>query len=86
MTYELIWNPAAENDLAKIWLAAEDRPAVRRASAEIDWVLARTPLGIGTVQESSVHRIAYFDCLAADYEVIEDDKRVIVQAVFAVKE
>jgi hypothetical protein len=85
MTYTIRWAANAERLLAALWLAAEDRSAVTRASAEIDRVLSRTPLQVGTVQESSVHRIATFDCLAVDYEVIEDDKRVIVQAVFAVE-
>jgi plasmid stabilization system protein ParE len=84
MTYRLIWTPAAENDLAAVWLAAADRPAVNRAADELDRVLARTPLGVGVARRSSVHRVAFFEGVGVEYEVIEDDKKVLVQAVFAV--
>jgi hypothetical protein len=33
---------------------------------------------------STVHRLAFYAPLGIEFEVIENDKRVIVQAVFAV--
>jgi hypothetical protein len=36
LKYELVWTPAAEDDLAAVWMAAEDRSAVTRAAAELE--------------------------------------------------
>ena len=83
MNYRVTWNPPAEGDLAAIWVAAVDRRAVTDAAAQIDALLAYAPLALGESRTSSVHRVVYHDQLGVEYEVIEDDKRVIVQAVFA---
>jgi hypothetical protein len=82
MKYQVRWDPVAEAELAAIWLAAADRHAVTRATKWFDDQLARSPLGLGESRASSVHRLAYFAPLGIEFEVIEDDKRVIVQAVF----
>ncbi len=84
MRYEVIWQRAAENELAAVWAAATDRDAVTQAAAEIDWHLARDPLRLGEARTSSVHRIVSNPPIAVEFEVIEDDKRVIVQGVFAI--
>ena len=84
MRYEVIWQRAAENDLAGIWTAANDREAVTQAAAEIDARLAYEPLRLGESRTSSVHRIVSNPPIVVEFEVIEDDKRVIVQGVFAV--
>jgi hypothetical protein len=42
------------------------------------------PLDFGEPWASSVHRIAARDPIGIEFEVIEDDKRVIVHGVFAV--
>ncbi|CAN5197739.1 hypothetical protein BH10PLA2_BH10PLA2_23800 [soil metagenome] len=83
MRYDVRWGPRAEQMLAAIWLAADDRQAVTRATTWFDDQLARSPLGFGESRTSSVHRLAYFALLGIEFEVIEDDKRVIVQAVFS---
>ena len=36
MRYTVLWSPDAENDLAAIWLAANDRTAVTAAGNQID--------------------------------------------------
>lgn len=82
--YDVEWGPQAENMLAAIWMIATDRDAVNDAAAEIDRRLARDPLQFGESRTSSVHRVGYVLPLGVEYEVIEDDKRVIVQGVFAV--
>ena len=45
---------------------------------------ARDPLHFGESWASSVHRIAVHDSVGIEYEVVEDDKFVIVHGVFAV--
>jgi hypothetical protein len=36
MNYEVLWLPAAEQELAALWLSAQDRDAVTRAAHTID--------------------------------------------------
>ncbi len=83
MKYVVLWDARAEADLAAIWLAAADRLAVVRAASWIDNHLERSPLRLGESRASSVHRVAFYSPLGIEFEVIEDDKRVVVQAVFA---
>lgn len=84
MNYDVRWDATAENELAAIWLAARDRAGVTRASAWIEARLATRPLILGTPRTSSVHRVAFCHPLGVEFDVIEDDKRVIVRAVFAI--
>lgn len=84
MNYRVTWQRAAKNDLADIWLNAADQNAVTVASAEIDRLLSDNPLQVGSAMRSSIHRRLGVSPLGVLYEVIEDDKRVVVQAVFTV--
>lgn len=84
MNYEVVWTPNAESDLAEAWLDAVDRSAVSRAAEAIDRALSRSPLAVGTAQTSSVDRIALARPIAVTFQVVEDDKRVIVQSVFLI--
>ena len=84
MNYDVVWGPRAENMLAAVWMAAADREAVNDAAAEVDLRLGRDPLRFGESRQSSVHRVGYIPPLGVEFEVIEDDKRVIVQGVFAI--
>lgn len=84
MKYDVAWGPRAEAMLAAAWLAAPDRAAVTRAASRLDAQLAVDPLHLGESRTYSVHRIAFDPPLGIEFEVVEDDKRVIVQGVFAV--
>ncbi len=84
MSYHSEWTSEAENDLASLWNAAPDRNAVTAAAAWLDARLAADPLHFGQPWTSSVHRIAVRDPIGVEFEVIEDDKRVIVHGVFAI--
>lgn len=84
MKYRVDWAPTAERQLAALWLAATDRRAVTAASAWLDDELTADPLRFGSLIDSSVHRVGSFDVLAIEFEVIEDDKCVLVHGVFAV--
>ena len=83
MNYTVEWTTDAENDLAALWNAAVDQRAVTDASAWLDTRLANDPLHFGQPWASSVHRIAVRDLIGVEFEIIEDDKRVIVHGVFA---
>jgi hypothetical protein len=82
MRYEVRWDARAEAELAAVWLAAADRLAVTRAATWFDDQLARSPLQLGESRASSVHRLAFYSPLGIEFEVIQDDKRVVVRAVF----
>jgi hypothetical protein len=83
MNYHVEWTPLAEQQLAAVWVAATDRGVVTAAANWLDDELARGPLSLGDPVDSSVHRVASFDVLGIEFEIVEDDKRVIVQGVFA---
>ena len=82
MRYQVAWGPKAEQMLADIWLAASNRTVVTQASAWLERELGYRPLQIGESRTSSVQRVAFCPPLGVEYEVIEDDKRVVVQGVF----
>ena len=82
MSYLVLWRKNSRNELTNLWLSASDRNAVTAATAEIDRVLADQPLYAGHPVRSSVHRQLGIPPLGVLYEVIEDDKRVVVLAVF----
>lgn len=82
--YTVIWQTVAENELAELWLAASDRRAITLAASTIDTTLSVRPLRLGESRASSVQRIVYQAPLGIEFEVVEDDKRVIVQGVFSI--
>ena len=84
MNYDVVWGPRAERMLANVWLDAMDRNAVA-AAAWLDSRLSRKPLTLGESRDSSVHRVAYRGSIGIEFEVVEDDKRVIVQGVFSLE-
>jgi hypothetical protein len=84
MNYRVEWTVEAENDLAALWNAATDRNAITAASDWLERHLTRDPLNFGQPWVSSVHRIAVRDLIGIEFEVIEDDKLVLVHGVFAI--
>lgn len=68
-----------------IWMDAGDRRAVTDASGRLLCQLTYRPLSVGESRESSVSRYATEPPIGILYEVIEDDKRVVVQKVFLVE-
>ena len=84
MNHEVRYVPDAEAELADIWAASLDRRAVTTAAAWLDHHLARTPLLLGESRTSSVHRVAFHPPLGVEYDVIEDDKLVLVRSVFPI--
>jgi plasmid stabilization system protein ParE len=81
MRYTVHWTPAAERDLADVWLNAADRNAVTSASHVIDLLLAQDPDQQGEVCFDTV-RTLVVSPLGVDFEVIEDDRIVYVLTVW----
>jgi len=73
MIYTVVWLPAAEQELAEIWLRASDRRAVTQASDRIERTLRRDahlkgqPIGNGRVYVDDPLRVRFTvspnDCL-----------------------
>ena len=82
MNYEVVWDTLSEAELATAWLGFPDRNAVTRAAAWLDKQLANSPLTTGLPRSSTVHRVAYRTPLGIEFEVIEDDKKVVVRGVW----
>jgi hypothetical protein len=82
MSYDVVWGPIVEGMLARVWLAATDQSAVTVAAAELDALLADDPLHLGQPRDSFIRRIAFRPPLGIEFEVVEDDKPVIVQGAF----
>lgn len=85
MNYTVIWGRIAETHLAAVWLVAPDQAAVTAAAHRIEVRLATNPLRCGEARESSIHRVDFEYPLGAEFEVIEDDKKVIVQGIWLVR-
>jgi hypothetical protein len=79
--YAVEWAPTAEDQLADLWLVAPDQSAVTTATHEVERRLRAAPLAVGESRRSSVSRFVVFPPLAVWFEVIADDRRVIVTAV-----
>ena len=70
----------AEERLAALWLAADDRAALASASNAIDRVLTRDPENAGDLCFDTV-RTLNLHPLAVDFEVLETERRVHVLTV-----
>lgn len=83
MNYQVVWSVMAEQLLADLWLAANDRSAVAAASHHIDQILATSPNTTGVPDFDTV-RVYRRDPLGVEFEVIDADLRVFVLSVWDV--
>jgi len=80
MRYMVVWENAAQNALAAIWMAAADRQAVRNASNRVDREFAIDPEVKGTYFYGD--RLLYVALLHVSYRVESADMRVRVLDVW----
>jgi plasmid stabilization system protein ParE len=81
MRYTVLWTPAAQQDLASVWLNAADRAAVTAAASIIDQLLAQNPDQQGDVCFDTV-RTLVVSPIGVDFEVIDADRIVYVLTVW----
>jgi hypothetical protein len=81
VNFQVVWIPDALQDLAAIWMAASNRNAVTRAAQAIDLALAASPHTIGKLVFDTVYEYNH-PPLGVEFEVIDDDMRVFVLAVW----
>ncbi len=84
MNYTVIWSREAESGLAEAWLDAVDRSLVSATSSFLEMSLGQTPFLVGDPLASSVNRFAVHRPIGITYDIIEDDKKVIVQSCWLV--
>ena len=77
MKYTVIWKPAAEADLARLWTDSPDKHAITDASNRIDALLKKNPRALGESRFGN-DRILVIAPLAVIFEVLEDDRLVRV--------
>jgi hypothetical protein len=75
--YSVTCSPAADGELAAIWIASDDRRAVSNAAHEIERALADAPLDHGESRELNL-RIIFVAPLGARYSVHTEDRRVTI--------
>jgi hypothetical protein len=81
MTYTVVWMPAAQQQLAALWLAARNQTAVTRASDRIDRLLVVDPETEGDVRFDSVYSLIVWP-LGVEFEIQPDDRLVHVLSVW----
>ena len=80
MKFTVVGKPAAERQLADIWLEATDRQAVTSASETIESALATRPEEIGESRPLGC-RLAFIAPLAITYRVTTADRLVEVVSI-----
>lgn len=83
MTWTVVWLPAAEQELATLWLDLVTRPNVSPAADKIDRLLRRDPLSLGE-SHAGDQRLVFEDSLAVLYRVKEPDRLVEVIHVWKI--
>lgn len=84
MNYTVIWSLEAEAQLATVWVNAADRNEISVLTDLIDRSLGLNPFRVGRRRASSVNRTAIVSPLAIMFDIIEDDKKVIVQSCWLI--
>jgi plasmid stabilization system protein ParE len=83
VNYTVVYKPAAEAELAAIWMAATDRAAVTRAADALDRRLEVTPSTVGEYRPAG-RRIAYELPLGITFSVDGATRTVLVGRVWKV--
>jgi hypothetical protein len=74
--YSVACTPAADGQLAALWITARDRASVTAAALEIEKALSVEPLAAGESREGN-QRILFIGPLGVRYLVEPEDLRVV---------
>jgi len=83
MKYTVIWKPAADQELARLWTEATNRDAVSLAAAEIDRLLGSNPADQGE-SRSGAMRVLFVEPVGVFFHVAELDRIVSVVRVWSI--
>ena len=84
MKFTVVWSPAAESDLAKLWMASSQPASITAAADLLDRALADSADALGE-SRSGGRRIAFCVPLVIDFEFDEADRKAYVLAVREIK-
>lgn len=84
MNYKVDWSPLAVEELAAMWLAATDKTGVSKASHNLELKLGTAPFLVGVPYGSSVRRLVLDSPIGMGFDIVEDDKKVIVQSCWLI--
>ena len=84
MKFTVVWSPAAESDLAKLWMASSQAASITAAADLLDRALADSADTVGE-SRSGGRRIAFCVPLVIDFEFVEADRMAYVLAVRYIK-
>lgn len=84
MNYSVEWTELAIGELAAIWLSVQDQADLTMLTDMVDRTLSMTPFLVGNPCRSSVHRMLKVVPLGLYYDIVEDDKKVIVQSCWII--
>ena len=77
MIFTVIWLPAAEQDLASLWIGAAQRNSVSQSANQIDRELKKDPIHVGQTRSKDL-RSLHVPPLSVLYRIREDDRIVEV--------
>jgi hypothetical protein len=80
LKWTVVWLPAAEHELANLWLKSSDRRAIAEAADWLDHALKHDPEHVGK-RTGDGWFLTHRDPLAVAYKVIPDDCMVRVLQV-----
>jgi plasmid stabilization system protein ParE len=83
MNWTVIWKPDAEDDLATLWLNADDKAAISAAANRIDAQLRKDPLTAGESREKN-RRILFEVPLGVVYHTDKKGSAVQVLRVWRI--
>jgi mRNA-degrading endonuclease RelE of RelBE toxin-antitoxin system len=84
MPYEVRWSSYAEKELDQPTLSASQKQALSDATARVEAALAMAPRDVGTMRLVST-RILVDKPLGIVYDIIEDDKIVVIAEAWIIK-
>ena len=80
MNYSIIWSGDAVSGLAEVWIASANRYEIALLTELFDRSVEINPFRVGLPAKSSVSRVAIVPPLGLSFDIVEDDKKVIVQS------
>jgi len=78
--FTVVWSPAAEAELARLWIDSSDRQAITRTAALVERELRFDPLEKGEYLIAGI-RVLYVPPLRVCFEVLPQDCQVRIALV-----
>jgi hypothetical protein len=83
MNYTVEWTQPAEDELIALWMAAPDQSLMTTAVHRLEQRLQFNPY-VGRAHQSSVNRVVLSSPIGIWFDIIEDDRKVLVLSVWPI--